>query len=98
MRAKAARKTHFDRAECFVHHMPIRHYQAKLIPHVNQRACAKGGCRFLRHDDPRYGRMWPQVLAAALGYGVFLGVLTSAFFIRRAWLRRAAALARGMRA
>jgi hypothetical protein len=42
--------------------------------------------------------MWPQVLAAALGYGVFLGVLTPAFFIRRAWLRRAAALARGMRA
>jgi hypothetical protein len=48
--------------------------------------------------DPRYGRMWPQVLAAALGYGVFLGVLTPAFFIRRAWLRRVAALARGMRA
>lgn len=42
------------------------------------------------HDiaDGRYGRMWPQVLATSVGYGVFLAVLTAAFFMRRAWLRR----------
>jgi hypothetical protein len=37
--------------------------------------------------DLRYGKMWPQVLATALGYGVFLGAMTLAFFIRRGWLR-----------
>jgi amino acid transporter len=37
--------------------------------------------------DTRYGKMWPQVLATALGYGVFLGVMTIAFFLRRTWLR-----------
>ncbi len=42
------------------------------------------------HDnaDPTFGRMWQQILATALGYGVFLGVLTVAFFVRRLWLRR----------
>jgi cyanate permease len=38
--------------------------------------------------DPHHGKMWPQVLATALGYGVFLGVLTLAFFVRLAWFRR----------
>ncbi|GAA5070265.1 hypothetical protein [Lysobacter panacisoli] len=38
--------------------------------------------------DPVYGRMWQQVLATAVGYGVFLAVLTAAFFVRRRWLRR----------
>jgi hypothetical protein len=37
--------------------------------------------------DLRYGKMWPQVLATALGYGVFLGAITTAFFVRRGWLR-----------
>ena len=37
--------------------------------------------------DPIYGRMWQQVLATAVGYGVFLAVLTLAFFVRRHWLR-----------
>ena len=37
--------------------------------------------------DLRYGRMWPQILATALGYGVWLGVMTLAFFVRRGWLR-----------
>ena len=37
--------------------------------------------------DAQYGRMWPQVLATALGYGVWLGVMTLAFFVRRGWLR-----------
>ncbi len=42
------------------------------------------------HDnaDPAFGRMWQQILATALGYGVFLAVLTVAFFVRRLWLRR----------
>ncbi|GAB3343942.1 hypothetical protein [Marilutibacter aestuarii] len=40
--------------------------------------------------DPGYGRMWAQVLATALGYGIFLAVMTVAFFVRRAWLRRLA--------
>ena len=40
--------------------------------------------------DAQYGRMWPQVLATALGYGVWLGVMTLAFFVRRGWLRRCA--------
>jgi len=37
--------------------------------------------------DPAFGRMWRQVLATAIGYGVFLAVLAVAFFLRCAWLR-----------
>lgn len=40
------------------------------------------------HADAGYGPMWKQVLATAVGYGVFLAVLASAFLMRRAWLRR----------
>ncbi len=40
------------------------------------------------HADPGYGPMWAQVLATAVGYGVFLLVMTVAFFLRRAWLRK----------
>lgn len=36
--------------------------------------------------DPTYGGMWKQVLATALGYGVFLAVLTLAFLVRMRWL------------
>lgn len=32
--------------------------------------------------DPQYGRMWGQILATAIGYGVYLGVMTIAFFLR----------------
>mgnify|MGYP003583352050 CR=1 FL=1 len=39
------------------------------------------------HADPVYGKMWQQILATALGYGVFLAVLAAAFFVRRRWLR-----------
>lgn len=39
------------------------------------------------HADPHHGRIWPQVLATALGYGVWLGAMTVAVFVRRAWLR-----------
>lgn len=37
--------------------------------------------------DPRFGAMWPQVLATSLAYGLFLLVLTAAWCLRRAWLR-----------
>ena len=37
--------------------------------------------------DTGYGRLWPQILATALGYGVFLGVLGLAFWARWWWLR-----------
>jgi len=37
--------------------------------------------------DPVYGKMWQQILATAVGYGVFLAVLAVAFFVRRRWLR-----------
>lgn len=33
--------------------------------------------------DPGFGSMWRQVLATAVGYGVFLAVLAAAFFLRR---------------
>lgn len=33
------------------------------------------------------GNIWRQVVATAVGYAVFLGVVTAAFFIRRRWLR-----------
>ncbi len=36
--------------------------------------------------DPSHGKLWPQILATALGYGVWLGVMTVAFFVRRGWL------------
>jgi hypothetical protein len=38
--------------------------------------------------DPGYGSMWAQVLATALGYGVYLAFMAVAFFLRRAWLRK----------
>lgn len=37
--------------------------------------------------DPAYGKMWRQILATALGYGVFLAMLAAAFFVRVRWLR-----------
>lgn len=40
--------------------------------------------------DTHHGRMWPQVLATSVGYGVFLLSMTLAFFARWAWLRRMA--------
>lgn len=38
--------------------------------------------------DPAHGRMWQQVLATAVGYGVYLAAMTAAFLLRRGWLRR----------
>ena len=36
--------------------------------------------------DRSHGHLWPQVLATSVGYGVFLGVRTGAFLLRRRWL------------
>jgi hypothetical protein len=33
--------------------------------------------------DPAYGGMWRQVFATSVSYGVFLAVMTLAFFVRR---------------
>jgi len=38
--------------------------------------------------DPSYGKLWPQILATAVSYGVFLAVLGAAFALRAWWLRR----------
>ena len=38
--------------------------------------------------DPGYGPMWRQIVATAVSYAVFLGVLAIAFWWRRRWLRR----------
>ncbi|TWG91932.1 hypothetical protein L599_002000000310 [Luteimonas sp. J16] len=40
------------------------------------------------YADPGYGRLWPQILATAVGYGVFLAALAVAFAVRRVVLRR----------
>lgn len=33
--------------------------------------------------DPTHGKMWGQVLATSVSYGVFLAVMTCAWFLRR---------------
>ncbi|RZA22013.1 MAG: hypothetical protein EOP93_01370 [Lysobacteraceae bacterium] len=38
--------------------------------------------------DRSYGALWPQILATSVGYGVFLAVLTAAFFLRRRLLAK----------
>ena len=38
--------------------------------------------------DRSYGQLWPQILATSVGYGVFLAVLTTAFFLRRKLLAK----------
>jgi hypothetical protein len=44
----------------------------------------------LRTADPTQGRMWAQILATSIGYGVFLGVLALAWLLRSLCWRRAA--------
>ena len=39
--------------------------------------------------DPSYGRMWKQVFATSVGYGVFLAAMLLAWLLRRRWLARA---------
>lgn len=38
--------------------------------------------------DPQYGRMWKQVLATSVAYGLFLGSMTVALVLRHRWLRK----------
>lgn len=38
--------------------------------------------------DPAHGRMWKQILATALGYGVFLAAMLVAFLLRALLFRR----------
>jgi len=38
--------------------------------------------------DTQYGKLWPQILATALGYGVFLAALGAAFGVRHVLFRR----------
>jgi len=42
------------------------------------------------HDyaDPAHGKMWQQILATSVGYGVFLAALLVAVLVRRAIWRR----------
>jgi hypothetical protein len=37
------------------------------------------------------GRLWPQIVATLLAYGVFMAVLVPAAFVRARWLRGAKA-------
>ena len=37
--------------------------------------------------DRGYGHLWPQILATSVGYGVFLAVLGTAFWLRRTLMR-----------
>lgn len=41
----------------------------------------------MANADTQYGKLWPQILATALGYGVFLAALGCAFVLRWWWLR-----------
>jgi len=38
--------------------------------------------------DGSHGKLWPQILATSVSYGMFLGVLGAAFALRAWWLRR----------
>ena len=40
--------------------------------------------------DPAHGKMWGQVLGTSVSYGVFLAVMTCAWFLRRAAFNRPA--------
>jgi hypothetical protein len=39
-----------------------------------------------RHADSSIDAIWPQVLATAVSYGVFLGVMTAACLLRRHYI------------
>lgn len=44
----------------------------------------------MANADTQYGKLWPQILATALGYGVFLAALGLAFALRWVLFRRRA--------
>lgn len=41
----------------------------------------------LENADTGHGKLWPQILATALGYGVFLAALGLSFWLRRRLFR-----------
>lgn len=41
-----------------------------------------------RYADPSAGPIWKQVLATSVSYGVFLGAIATAYFVRRAVIVR----------
>jgi hypothetical protein len=45
----------------------------------------------LANASSGYGKLWPQILATAVGYGVWLAAMTLALFVRRWWLLKAKA-------
>lgn len=50
-------------------------------------AAAAGGMTWgLLTADPTAGRMWKQVLATSVAYGLFLAVMTLAAWLRHRWL------------
>jgi hypothetical protein len=50
-------------------------------------AAAAGGMAWgLLTADPTAGKMWKQVLATSVAYGLFLGVMTLAAWVRHRWL------------
>lgn len=49
----------------------------------------------LRHADPAQGRMWGQILATSVGYGVFLAALLLAVLVRALLWRARRAPGRG---
>lgn len=42
----------------------------------------------IENADTSYGKLWPQILATALGYGVFLAALGIAFAARHLLFKR----------
>ena len=44
----------------------------------------------IANADTQYGKLWPQILATALGYGVFLAALGLAFALRHVLFKRRA--------
>ena len=42
----------------------------------------------IANADTQYGKLWPQILATALGYGVFLAALGLAFALRHMLFKR----------
>lgn len=49
-------------------------------------ASALGMYWSMANADMSFGHMWQQVLATSVSYGLFLAVMTLAWFARRAWI------------
>ena len=60
--------------------------QGFISPDLKSNGVVKSGYIVSLSADKAVDAMWPQVLATAVSYGVFLGVMTAAFFIRRRFI------------